>query len=79
MPLLPFIEDNWDNIGQIIKYAREAGARFIFPGFGVTLRENQRDWFYKELDKSFPGLRPDGIYKDSLHRTNHNLCFQISR
>lgn len=57
MPVLPFIEDTEDNIRDIVSLAYENGARFIYPAFGVTLRQNQRDWFYDRLDESFPGLK----------------------
>ena len=57
MPVLPFIEDNPDNIAAIIKAAAENGAKFIYPAFGVTLRQNQRIWYYQKLDEKFPGLK----------------------
>lgn len=57
MPVLPFLEDNEDNISEIIRLAAENGAKFIYPAFGVTLRQNQRDWYYEKLDKHFPGLK----------------------
>jgi DNA repair photolyase len=57
MPVLPFIEDNEENVVSIIRLAGEAGARFIYPSFGVTLRQNQREWYYSKLDDHFPGLR----------------------
>ncbi|HWR61470.1 MAG TPA: radical SAM protein [Clostridia bacterium] len=57
MPVLPFIEDNEENIGGIISGAAESGARFIYPAFGMTLRQNQRDWYYRKLDEQFPGIR----------------------
>lgn len=57
MPVLPFIEDSPENILEIVRMGRESGARFIFPAFGVTLRQNQRDWFFKKLDESFPGCK----------------------
>ncbi|MFT9496480.1 SPL family radical SAM protein [Anaerosolibacter sp.] len=57
MPVLPFIEDTVENISNIIKFAHENGARFIYPAFGVTLRQNQRAWFYSRLDEEFPGLK----------------------
>ncbi len=56
MPVLPFIEDSADNISAIIKSAAECGARFIYPGLGVTLRDRQRDWFFARLDELYPGL-----------------------
>lgn len=57
MPVLPFLEDNQENILGIIKGAYESGAKFIYPAFGVTLRQNQRDWYYKKLDENFPGIK----------------------
>lgn len=57
MPVLPFIEDTVENIVEIVKLAHENGARFIYPCFGVTLRTNQRDYFYEQLDKLFPGIK----------------------
>ncbi len=59
MPTLPFIEDTPDNIRSIVRLAYEHKARFIYamPHFGVTLRTNQRDWFYQKLDLLFPGIK----------------------
>jgi len=57
MPLLPFINDTEENISNIVKAAAQAGAKFIYPWFGVTLRQNQRIYFYKQLDRYFPGIK----------------------
>jgi DNA repair photolyase len=57
MPVLPYIEDNEENIKEIILLAKESGAKFIYPAFGVTLRQNQREWYFKKLDKHFPTLK----------------------
>ncbi len=57
MPVLPFLEDHENNISEIIRLAYEHGAKFIYPAFGVTLRQNQREWYYKKLDEHFPGLK----------------------
>lgn len=57
MPVLPFIEDNEENIMGIIRLAHENGARFIYPSFGVTLRQNQREWYFDKLDQFFPGMK----------------------
>ncbi|MBV7274604.1 radical SAM protein [Clostridium sp. PL3] len=55
MPILPFINDNEDNIIKIVRKAAECGAKFIFAyGMGVTLRQNQREHFYGKLTKLFP-------------------------
>ncbi|QUI23121.1 radical SAM protein [Vallitalea pronyensis] len=57
MPILPFINDTWDNIEGIVKRASEAGVKFIYPGLGVTLRQNQRYYYYEQLDTAFPGVK----------------------
>jgi DNA repair photolyase len=57
MPILPFIEDNEENIAHIVTRARECGAAYILPAFGMTLRDRQREYYYDQLDKLFPGLR----------------------
>lgn len=57
MPVLPFLEDNEENIEGIIRLAYENGAKFIYAAFGVTLRQNQREWYYEKLDEKFPGVR----------------------
>lgn len=50
MPILPFINDTEENIINIIKKAHESGAKFVFSyGLGVTLRHNQREYFYDKL------------------------------
>jgi len=57
MPILPFIEDTDDNISGIIEFAQKSGAKFIYPAFGVTLRQNQGDWYYKKLDELLPSVK----------------------
>ncbi len=58
MPVLPFLEDTEENIGAILRLAYEAGAKYILPAFGMTLRDRQRDYYYARLDRLFPGMRP---------------------
>ena len=50
-----FLEDSLDNLLGIVRLGAENGARFIYPAFGVTLRQNQREYFYDQLEKRFPG------------------------
>ena len=57
MPVLPFLEDTNENILNIIKMAHAAGARFIYPAFGMTLRSGNREYYYSKLDQFFPGLK----------------------
>jgi len=58
MPVLPFIEDMEENIREIARRAHAAGAKYILPAFGMTLRDRQRQYYYTKLDLLFPGLRP---------------------
>jgi len=56
-PVLPFITDNEDSIKELVKQAHLSGAKFIQTYMGMTLRENQRDYYYEQLDKHFKGLK----------------------
>ena len=55
MPVLPFLEDGEEKICAVVDRAAQAGARFVYAGFGVTLRGNQRAYFYDRLEERFPG------------------------
>lgn len=57
MPVLPFLNDTPENILGIVGKAHECGAKFIYPGFGMTLRDGQREWYYNSLDRLFPEQR----------------------
>jgi len=57
MPILPFIEDNEENVRQIVEQAHAHGASYIIPRFGMSLRDRQRAHYYDRLDELFPGLR----------------------
>ena len=57
-PILPFINDTEENISGIIDMCAEAKVYGIICfGMGLTLREGNREYFYKQLDKSFPSLK----------------------
>ncbi|MBU5439021.1 radical SAM protein [Tissierella sp. MSJ-40] len=74
MPILPFISDSEENIISIVRKGVECGAKFIYPWFGVTLRLGQREYFYNELDKEFPGIkeRYKKSYGNSYECLSHN-------
>ena len=57
MPVLPFITDTSENILGIVRRAYQCGARFVYPAFGMSLRDTQRDHYYNKLDILFPGLK----------------------
>ena len=63
-PLLPFINDTKENVEGIIDYCVRAGVHaIIFFGFGLSLREGNREYFYDALDKNFPGMKERYIQK----------------
>ncbi|CUN89451.1 Uncharacterised protein [Flavonifractor plautii] len=45
-----------ENVRAVAEAAAEAGARFVYPAFGMTLRDQQREYYYQALGKGFPGL-----------------------
>lgn len=57
-PVLPFINDTKDNISGILDMCIEAKVYGIICfDMGMTLREGNREYFYKKLDNLFPGLK----------------------
>ena len=55
MPVLPFLEDSEEGVLAVVEGAARAGARFIYPAFGVTMRQGQREYFLDGLERAFPG------------------------
>ena len=63
-PILPFINDTEENISGILDLCIEAGVYGIICfGMGLTLREGNREYFYRKLDEHFPGLKQKYIRK----------------
>lgn len=57
-PILPFINDTQENIEGILELCAQAGVYGVINfGMGLTLREGNREYFYKQLDRLFPGLK----------------------
>ena len=56
-PVLPFITDKEEDIKKLVRIASEYGAKFIHTYMGMTLRENQRAYYFDKLDENFPGLK----------------------
>ncbi|MCI8808035.1 MAG: hypothetical protein HFF21_07895 [Oscillospiraceae bacterium] len=55
MPVLPFLEDSDESVLAVVEGAARAGARFIYPALGVTMRQGQREHFLDGLERAFPG------------------------
>ena len=57
-PILPFINDTEENIHGILDYCIHAKTYGILTfGIGVTLRDGDRQYFYRKLDEHFPGMK----------------------
>ncbi len=57
-PILPFLGDTEANVNGLLDYCVAAGVRGVLSfGMGLTLREGDREYFYAQLDRLFPGLR----------------------
>ena len=56
-PVLPFITDKEEDIKALVRLASEYGAKFIHTYMGMTLRENQRDYYFNKLEEHFIGLK----------------------
>ncbi len=55
MPVLPFLEDSDESVLAVVEGAAQSGARFVYPCFGVTMRQGQREYFLDGLEQTFPG------------------------
>lgn len=57
-PILPFLNDTKENIEGILDAcAREKVYGIMNFGIGLTLRDGDRQYFYRKLDHHFPGLK----------------------
>ena len=57
-PILPYINDTEENINAILDYCIESNVYGILCfEMGLTLRKGNREYFYRKLDESFPGLK----------------------
>ncbi len=57
-PILPFLNDTEENLCGILGYCVDAGVKGVLSfGMGVTLRQGDREYFYRKLDEHFPGMK----------------------
>ncbi len=57
-PILPYINDTEENVTSIVDACAQAGVYGIMhSNMGMTLREGNREYFYEQLDKFFPGMK----------------------
>lgn len=57
-PILPYINDTEENLRGVLNYCVRAKVKGVLSfGMGLTLREGNREYFYRQLDRHFPGLK----------------------
>jgi len=57
-PLLPWINDDLDNLKSLLDACKEVSVKgIVWFGSGLTLREGNRGYFYKQLDRLFIGMK----------------------
>ncbi len=57
-PILPHINDTRENIEGILDSCAGAGVKGVLCfNMGLTLREGNREYFYRQLDRHFPGMK----------------------
>lgn len=81
-PILPFLNDTEANLRALLDGCAEAGVRGIICfGFGMTLREGNREYFYRKLDEHFPGMKEEYIRRFGLQyeipSPNHQKLWEI--
>ncbi len=57
MPVLPYLEDDEKGVLSVVRKGAEAGGSYVLPSIGMTLRDRQREYYYRRLDDLFPGKR----------------------
>lgn len=63
-PILPYINDTEENIKGILDYCIEAKVYgILYFDVGMTLRDGDRQHYYRKLDEHFPGLKNTYIKK----------------
>lgn len=57
-PILPYINDTVENVAQIVHACGKRGVYGILDfGLGLTLRDGDRQYYYANLDRHFPGIK----------------------
>ena len=69
MPILPGLCDTDENLEATVRWTANHGGRFVLAG-GLTLADQQRDYFFRVLRERFPDLLPlyERLYPAGLLR-----------
>ncbi|MFX1504014.1 MAG: radical SAM protein [Promethearchaeota archaeon] len=87
IPIIPFLEDNDENLEDVIKKSKESGADFVLFSPGLTMRDSQAEYFLKKLKESkykhvvkpllelYRGqMYPPSEYSKNINKMLWNLC-----
>ncbi len=87
IPIIPFLEDTDENLEDVIKKSKEAGADFVLFSPGLTMRDSQVEYFLKKLKESnynyvvkpllelYQGqMHPPSEYCKKINNKLWNLC-----
>ena len=87
IPIIPFLEDNDENLENVIKKSKENGVDFILFSPGLTLRDTQAQYFINKLKNSkythivkpllnlYKGqIHPPSDYIKKINTKLWNLC-----
>ncbi len=87
IPIIPFLADNDENLKDVIKKSKDAGADFVLFAPGLTMRDSQAEYFVKKLKNSkykhivkpllelYKGqINPPAQYVRKLHPKLLSLC-----
>lgn len=55
-PIVPYLSDTKENVQEMVKKAKYHGASYIYISTQVTMSDGQREYFYQEAEKNYPGI-----------------------
>ncbi|MCD6446761.1 MAG: radical SAM protein [Candidatus Marinimicrobia bacterium] len=88
-PVLPWVTDSIENITELLQHAHQVGAKYALMWPGLTQRHGQREWFYDQLDKHFPGLKEkyidrfgntyecDSPKSEAINKAYYQVCSKL--
>ena len=71
-PILPFLTDTEENMRTILGYCFDAGVKgIVLWNAGMTLRDGDREYYYRALDRHFPGL-------SAQYRARYGSAYEVN-
>ncbi|MFX1327985.1 MAG: radical SAM protein [Promethearchaeota archaeon] len=87
IPIIPFLSDNDENLEDVVKKSKDAGADFVLFAPGMTLRDSQAQYFFNKLRESkyqhiekllknlYKGeIHPPANYSKEINTKVFNIC-----